>query len=142
VHSTKGTPYYIHSDLWGPSPIPSKDNGSRYKLTFIDDFLRKVWVFFLKEKSKLFTIFKQWKHLIENQTGKKIKRLKTDNGLELCNEEFNKFCKNEEIIIHRTVIDTPQQNVMTKKDEQNIARECSMYAFTCRFRQGVMDKSH
>ena len=54
VHNTKGTVDYIHSDLWGPSRLPSKGNGSRYMLIFIDDFSRKVWVFFLKEKSEVF----------------------------------------------------------------------------------------
>lgn len=47
VHRTKGTLDYIHSDLWGPSRMVSK-GGSRYLLTFIDDFSRKVWVYFLK----------------------------------------------------------------------------------------------
>jgi hypothetical protein len=54
IHRTKGTLDYIHSDLWGPSREPSKDNGSRYLLTFIDDFFRKVWIYFLKEKSGVF----------------------------------------------------------------------------------------
>jgi hypothetical protein len=30
-------------------------------------------VYFLKKKSDVFVTFKQWKALIENQTGKKIK---------------------------------------------------------------------
>ena len=50
-------------------------------LTFIDDFSRKVWVYFLKYKSDVFSSFKQWKTMIENQTGKKVKWLRTDNGL-------------------------------------------------------------
>ncbi len=41
VHRTKGTLDYVHSDLWGPSRVVSK-GGSRYMLTFIDDFSRKV----------------------------------------------------------------------------------------------------
>lgn len=53
VHKTKGTLDYIHSDLWGPSRVPSK-GGARYMLTFIDDFSRKVWVYFLKQKSDVF----------------------------------------------------------------------------------------
>jgi Integrase core domain len=84
-------------------------------VTFVDDFSRNVWVFFLKEKSEVFTIFKQWKTLIENQIGKKIKRLRTDNDLELCNEEFNKFCKNEGIIRHIIVVGTPQQNGVAER---------------------------
>jgi hypothetical protein len=62
-----------------------KGNSSHYLLSFIDDFSRKVWVYFLKEKSEVFKVFKEWKTLFENQTGKKIKRLRTNNGLEFCN---------------------------------------------------------
>ena len=36
----------IHSDINGPMPITSM-NGSRYILTFIDDFSRYTWVFFI-----------------------------------------------------------------------------------------------
>jgi transposase InsO family protein len=58
----------------------------------------------------LFVTFKQWKALIENQTGKKIKRLRSDKGMEFCGGEFNKFCKDEGITRHRAVSHTPQQN--------------------------------
>jgi transposase InsO family protein len=35
--------------------------------------------------------------------------------LEFCNEEFNKFCKNEGIVRHRTVVGTPQQNGVAER---------------------------
>ena len=69
VHRTKGTLDYIHSDLWGPSRVPSK-GGANYMLTIIDDFSRKVWVFFLKKKSDAFPTFKEWKVMVEKQTRK------------------------------------------------------------------------
>lgn len=69
VHKTKGTLDYIHSNLWGPSRVPSL-GGGRYMLTLIDDFSRKVWVFILKHKNEVFVKFKQWKALIEKQIGK------------------------------------------------------------------------
>ena len=47
-HRTKGRVDYIHSDLWGPSPVSSK-GGHRYLLTFFNDYSRKVWVYFLKK---------------------------------------------------------------------------------------------
>jgi len=40
-HRTQGILDYIHSDLWGPSRVPSW-GGKRYKLTFVDDFSSKV----------------------------------------------------------------------------------------------------
>ena len=64
VHSIRGTLNYIHSDLWGPSRVPSKGDAN-YMLTITDDFSKKVWVFFLKQKSDVFPIFKEWKTMIE-----------------------------------------------------------------------------
>ncbi|GJX80863.1 retrovirus-related pol polyprotein from transposon TNT 1-94 [Tanacetum coccineum] len=53
--------------------------------------------------------------LIENQTGRKIKRLRTDNGLEFCSSEFNEFCRDEGIARHYTVRYTPQQNGVVER---------------------------
>ncbi|KAG8471703.1 hypothetical protein CXB51_036524 [Gossypium anomalum] len=44
--------------------VPSR-GGANYMLTFIDDFSRKVWAFFLKQKSDVFFAFKSWKIMIE-----------------------------------------------------------------------------
>ena len=83
IHRTKGTLDYVHSDLWGSPHIPLSLSRSQYFISFIDDFSRKVWVYFLKTKDEAFGKFLEWKSLIEKQTGRKIKRLRTDNGLEL-----------------------------------------------------------
>jgi len=50
IHKTKGTLNYIHSYLWGPSPVFSK-GGHRYMLTIIDDFSRKVCAYFRRQKN-------------------------------------------------------------------------------------------
>ena len=63
-HRTQGIVDYIHSDLWGPLRVPSF-GGKRYMLTFIDDFSRKVWVYFLRQKNETFSIFKKFKALVE-----------------------------------------------------------------------------
>ena len=55
-------------------------NGSRYILTFIDDFSRYTWVFFIKKKSEFLEKFTESKALIENAFGKKINILRFDNG--------------------------------------------------------------
>ena len=80
---------------------------AKYFMTMVDDFSRKVWVYLLKSKDEAFETFKTWKQLVENKTKKKIKVLRTDNGLEYLSDQFNKFCSNEGIIRHRTVASTP-----------------------------------
>ena len=39
----------IHSDLWGPSPVASR-NGSHYVLTFLDDYSRRAFCYPLWSK--------------------------------------------------------------------------------------------
>nr|GFB48752.1 retrotransposon protein, putative, Ty1-copia subclass [Tanacetum cinerariifolium] len=87
VHTTEGILDYVHSDLWGPSQEASL-GGARYMLTIIDDYSRRVWPYFLKHKSEAFSAFKEWKVMVETQTGKKVKKLRTDNGMEFCSNDF------------------------------------------------------
>ena len=55
----------VHLDLIGPLPTPSY-GGSRYVLTFIDDYSRFCWVYFLKLKYEFFEQLNIWKALVEN----------------------------------------------------------------------------
>ena len=85
----------VHTDVWRPSPI-SLLGGSRFYVTFIDDSRRKEWVYFLKHKVDVFATFKKWKAEIENQTGLKVKCLRSENGEEYDKSEFKAFCAAEE----------------------------------------------
>ena len=66
-----------------------------------------VWVYVLKRKDEVFEKFKQSKTLVKTQSGKNVKRLKTDNGLEFCNQQFEIFCNQNGITRHITVANTP-----------------------------------
>ncbi|GJZ59552.1 retrovirus-related pol polyprotein from transposon TNT 1-94 [Tanacetum coccineum] len=98
----------------GPSRVESM-SGCRYFLSIVDDYSRRVWVHFLRHKNEAFNKFKEWKQLVENQTGRKLKKLRTDNGLEFCNQEFNNLCKESGIARHLTVAGTPQQNGLAER---------------------------
>jgi hypothetical protein len=65
--------------------------GARYFLTFIDDFSRKTHVYILKAKEEAFEKFKQYKALVENEIGHKIKVLRFDNGGEFVSKKFDAF---------------------------------------------------
>ena len=76
-------------------------------MTLIDDYSRMVWVYFLKTKDETFSTFVKWKTMIEKQIEKKVKHLRTDNGLKFCNREFDAFYSDEGIVRHRTCTGTP-----------------------------------
>ncbi|CAI9756071.1 unnamed protein product [Fraxinus pennsylvanica] len=93
----------------------------------IDDFSKKIWVFFLKQKSDVFETFKELKILVEKQTGKQVKRLRTDNMLKFCSDQFNSFCRAEGILRHLAVSGTPQQNgVAEQMNRTLIEKVCYM----------------
>ena len=81
----------IHSDVSGPFPHMSMSQ-AKYALTFIDDFSRYCWVYFLKHKSEVFGLFKVFKGLVENQSGRKLNILIYENGGEYVNYEFIQYC--------------------------------------------------
>jgi transposase InsO family protein len=109
----------VHTDLWGPSPVASL-GGSRYYVTFIDDFSRKVWVYFLKNKSDVFETFKKWKAMVETESGLKLKCLRSDNGGEYIDGGFKEYCAVNGIRMEKTVPGTPQQNDTAERMNKTI----------------------
>ncbi|CAL9022913.1 unnamed protein product, partial [Prunus brigantina] len=79
IHHTKGILDYVHTDVWGPSKNASW-GGSHYFVSFVDDFSRRIWVYTMKRKDEVLKIFLKWKKMIETQSGRKIKTLRSDNG--------------------------------------------------------------
>jgi hypothetical protein len=61
----------VHSDVCGSMKTTSR-GGAQYFVTFIDDFSRKMHVYLLRVKGEVFDKFKEYKALVENQTGMKL----------------------------------------------------------------------
>ncbi|GJX02707.1 retrotransposon protein, putative, ty1-copia subclass [Tanacetum coccineum] len=60
--------------------------------------------------------FKEWNRvLVENQTGRTVKKLRTDNGLECCNREFEQLCIKSGIARHLIVSGMPSPLTVIEK---------------------------
>jgi transposase InsO family protein len=109
----------VHSDLCGPLYSPSF-SGCRCFLTFIDDFSRRTWVYFLKLKSEVFDNFLAYKALVEKQSGHQIQRLRTNNGGEYVNNNFTSYCTTQGIQMQHIVPYTPQQNGVAERKNRTL----------------------
>ena len=69
----------IHIDLCKKMQTPSL-HSTFYFLTFIDKFIKKIWVYLLKTKYEAFAYFKEFKAMVEKQSGYVIKTLCSDRG--------------------------------------------------------------
>jgi hypothetical protein len=97
-----GTLQLVHSDLCGPHSSPSF-SGCKNFLTFIDDFSRHTWVYFLKLKSEVFDMFLAYKTLVEKQSRHQLQRLRTNNGGEYANNKFTSYYNAQGIQVQHTV---------------------------------------
>lgn len=109
----------VHSDVWGPSRTESLGK-ARYFVTFIDDCSRWCEVYFIRNKSDVLRVFKEYKARMERQTGRKIKCLMSDNGGEYCNHDFDVFLKQNGIRHRLTVSNTPQQNGVAERKNRSL----------------------
>lgn len=89
----------VHADICGPTRTPSLSN-NRYFLLFIDDYTRMIW---LQKKSEAFSCFLQFQALVERQSGRQLKMLRTDRGGEFIYQPFLKYCKENGIKRQLTV---------------------------------------
>ena len=90
INNSKEPFELIHMDT-----VSSPDTslyGYKYFLTILDDYTRYAWVYFMKSKADTFNTFIKWYKRIKNIFNYNVKHIRTDNGTEFCNNQFDK-CK-------------------------------------------------
>ena len=70
----------IHSNVWKSLDISL--GGTKYFVSFINDYSRRCWASPIKKNSNVFPMFKDFKIQVELEFEKMIKCLRIDNGRE------------------------------------------------------------
>ena len=111
----------IHSDVCGPMQIESK-GGSRYMVTFTDDYSRYTTVYFIKRKDEVLSKFQEFVTFVENQSGNcgHVKVLRSDNGGEYVSNNFIKYCAEKGIMHELTSPYCPEQNGVAERLNRTI----------------------
>ena len=125
----------VYSDVCGPIEVESL-GGYKYFVTFIDDASRKTWVYLLKSKDQVFQNFQQFHAMVERETGKPLKCLRTDNGGEYISHEFKEYCSKHGIRHEKTVPGTPQHNGVAERMNRTIVEKVR-----CMLRTAKLPKS-
>lgn len=118
----------IHTDLVGPMEVESIGR-AKYLITFVDDFSRMVFVYFTRTKSNTFETFKNFRAMIEKQTDRKMKILRSDNGGEYESIEFCNYLKANGIIHQTSAAHTPQQNGRAERMNRTIIEKAKCLLF-------------
>jgi len=96
----------VHSDVWGPSPVPSL-GGRRYYVTFTDDYSCHTWLTAMHMKDEMLAAYKAYAAWLSTQHGVKIKWLRSDRGGEYTGGAFSKFLADQGTERWLTTHDTP-----------------------------------
>ena len=106
----------VHTDIAGPfNPKAIGGGGSQYNLVIIDDFSRKSWTVPLRKKSDTKVALKEWITVNENQSGKKVKKIRSDNGGEYVDAALETWLR-EHGILHQTIpARSPQSNGIAER---------------------------
>ena len=104
----------VHSDVCGKISSPSLSQ-AEYFIVFVDDKTHYVWIYVVKHKHEVFGKFVEWKSFVENSSGYKVKKLRTDNGGEYTSTEFESYLKKEGIEHQYTIPKTPEQNGVSER---------------------------
>jgi transposase InsO family protein len=109
----------IHSDICEMNGVLT-EGGQRYFMTMINDASRYCYVYLLKTKDETLNCFKTYKAEVENQLEKKIKRFRSDRGVEYFSNEFDLFCAEHGIIQERTLPYSPQLNGVAERKNHTL----------------------
>nr|DAD23742.1 TPA_asm: hypothetical protein HUJ06_025205 [Nelumbo nucifera] len=113
----------IHSNVFGPIKQASI-GGMKYMVTFVDDFSRYVWVYFMRQKSETLSKFNEFRKVAVAEVGKRIRCLRTDNGGEYTSGEFSDFLREHQIRHQFTCPNTLQQNGVAERKNRHLAEIC------------------
>jgi transposase InsO family protein len=137
----RATPFdLIHSDVWGPSPVTSIC-GYKWFVLFIDDCTRMTWVYLLKGKNEVSEVFKSFYYMIQNQFGKGIKFVRSDNGGEFVNIRLKDFFIEKGIIHETTCVRTPQQNGIAEIKNRHVLETSRALLFEYKVPQVFWDSA-
>jgi transposase InsO family protein len=109
----------IHTDVCGPFSVASIAK-HRYYVIFVDEFSRKCWIFFMQKKDQTFSKFYEFKALVEKESGKQVKALRSNNGGEYISNGFKEFYSREGIRRELIAPHNPQQNGVAERKNKTI----------------------
>ncbi|KAH9751848.1 retrovirus-related pol polyprotein from transposon RE1 [Citrus sinensis] len=109
----------VHSDVWGPSKV-STIGGARWFVTFIDDCSRMTWIFLMKSKDEVNSLFQRFHKMVTTQFQTQIRVLHTDNGGEYMSTAIQQFLKSQGSVHQTTCVGTPQQNGVAERKNRHL----------------------
>ena len=118
---TKSPFKLVHMDVWGPSKSTSTLR-FHYFVTFIDGYSQCTWLFLMKTRAELFSIFQKFHAEIHTQFNTSISILRSDSAMEYFSMSFFSFMSSHGILHQSSCAYTPQQNGVVERKNRYLVK--------------------
>ncbi|CAN1240951.1 Retrovirus-related Pol polyprotein from transposon TNT 1-94 [Linum perenne] len=109
----------VHTDLWGPAPVNSR-LGFRYFALFIDHKTRYAWVYFLRLKSDLILVAKEFVRMVQTQFGKTVKVIRSDPDGEFSSHALKEFYTENGMLYQQSCPGVSEQNGLVERKHRHV----------------------
>lgn len=121
----------------------SSIGGTNYFLLFKDDCTSYRTVYFIKHKNDTFSKFIEYHKFVENQTGNKLRKVRSDRSKEFDNGQFKQFkqfrsiSKKKEFIHEYSAPYTAEQNGRIKRENRSIVEDTRTMLLAANLQPGL-----
>lgn len=112
----------VHSDVCGPMDKIAID-GSRYFVTFTDDFTHLTVTYLMKNKSETFNKFREYHEMATAHFNTKLSILRSDRGGEYLSDVMKSFCKEKGVVLETNAAYNPESNGLAERINRTLVEK-------------------